>query len=86
MSRTGHYHSKIIFIAIIYTQLVLNGSTRLNYSSNPCFVRNFHTIRKWEKSITGHYSSLKIKFKGICFINTLSQGINPGCLACSACQ
>ncbi len=76
MPSTCHHHRQSIFIAIINAQLVLDGASWLYHTFNACFVRNLHTIREWEEGITGHNGTFQIKFKRLCFMDGLVQGIN----------
>ena len=58
MTCASHYHCNSIFITIIDTKLILDGTSRLYNAGYSTFMRNFYTIRKRKEGITGQYRSI----------------------------
>ena len=71
MPSACHYHRQSIFIAIIYAQLILDGTSRLDNTFDACFMSYLHTIREREESIAGHYRPFQIKIEGLGFVDGL---------------
>jgi hypothetical protein len=84
MTCSCHYHHHSVFIAIIDAQLVLNGTSGLDYRSDSGIVRNLNAVGEWKEGITGHDSPFQIKIEGARFMHCLVQGIYPGGLPCAA--
>ena len=56
MPRTSHYHGHVVFITKVNTQLVLDGTYRLDNTCDTRLVRNFNAVRKGEECVTSHCS------------------------------
>ena len=78
MAHTGFHHCHTMCITKINAVLVANGAARLNDRCNPRLMRDFHTIREWEKCIGSHYGTFQAKTKSSCFDNGLAERIDPG--------
>ncbi len=63
MTDTGHNHCNTMFIAILESQIVFYGTTRLDNSLYTFFVCQLYAIGEREKRITCHYSTVQIKAK-----------------------
>ena len=85
MTDTRLNHSQAMLVAIINRQLVIYRTTRLNNSSNTCFISYFNTVREREKCIRSHNGTFQIEFESVCLFNGLFQRIHARCLTDTAC-
>ena len=86
VSFTSNYHSYAVFVAVVHTLLVSDGSARMDNCFHTGLVCDLHTIREWEEGIRGHYGTFKREFEAAGFLDSLSEGIYTGCLPDTAGQ
>ena len=69
MTKPRYHHGQAIAYTIADRILIADRPPRLNECSNTCSMCKLNTIIKWEKCITGQYSSVQVKIKLNGFFN-----------------
>ena len=81
MSKSGKYHTDVVFVAAVDGFLVAHRTSRLHNRSDACLVGQLDAVLEGEEGIRGQHSSLEVEVERTGLLDGLAQGIHARSLS-----